>query len=608
MPTQAEIVARIVAALALTEPDLDLSVGSLPRKMIDAVALPISETTTEAHLVNYQYDIDSKTGPALDDFVRLFGLERIGAQRATGIISFSRSATVAAKGAARIPIGTQVAARGSIKVSVQTIVSAVLDKDQTSIDVPVRALISGTVGNVGANTLTNLVTPLANVTVAKNYQALVGGTNAETDSQLRARFKSTVFRNIAGTEHMYSAMALQFSADPSDASSRPVSRANVLGPSKRWVEQLSITGGAASSTITDAVYLYPSSIFVTAPDGSVLRDADYDYTIDAFTDSGTNTGRVRLSLTGLDGSDGDIYSIRFDYVSYYSRNDPLGSRFGSGVGVNNRVDIWINGEVGKTATASPKFVNTTKLQFNDTAGSSLYRRRYSTLSGAHPAINDVFIPLGFSPVIGVPNTITIGPNTYTEGTHYDIVHQSDAFGYGPSSRAGLVWYMAHGAPSSTNLGSISYVYNSIPGLLEDRIATQWRLLGTDVRVHAGRPVSYRVHLAVVYDARYTASSVNAAITTKLRSFVAGLGFNSALQVSDLLQQIHNVPGVDNVRFLTSTDDATNYGIQVINSDGTPGAVISSGGRAKDVYFDDATYPVFDSIRVIAKAKNTFGTS
>jgi hypothetical protein len=96
-----------------------------------------------------------------------------------------------------------------------------------------------------------------------------------------------------------------------------------------------------------------------------------------------------------------------------------------------------------------------------------------------------------------------------------------------------------------------------------------------------------------------------------------------MQVSDILQAVHNVAGVDNVRFLTSTDDSTNYAIQQLYPDplyGQPGhtsptvtgPISQVGGRAADVYFDDASYPMFNpgfaQVRIMVKARNTFGVS
>jgi hypothetical protein len=57
-----DIVSRMRAALSLSEPDLDTTVGTPTRKILDAVGEVIAEAYVDRSLLTYQYDIDSKTG------------------------------------------------------------------------------------------------------------------------------------------------------------------------------------------------------------------------------------------------------------------------------------------------------------------------------------------------------------------------------------------------------------------------------------------------------------------------------------------------------------------------------------------------------------------
>src|SRR4051794_23694788 len=77
-------------ALGVSDPDLDTTVGSVTRKIIDVVAEAMSEIDVDKYLLDYQYDIDSKVGTDLDDFVALFGITRLPARRATGSVMFER--------------------------------------------------------------------------------------------------------------------------------------------------------------------------------------------------------------------------------------------------------------------------------------------------------------------------------------------------------------------------------------------------------------------------------------------------------------------------------------------------------------------------------------
>jgi hypothetical protein len=252
------------------------------------------------------------------------------------------------------------------------------------------------------------------------------------------------------------------------------------------------------------------------------------------------------------------------------------------------------------------FVNTVK--FNNTANDPLLRTRFISPSGGVPANNDVFVPLAFGPILTVPSSLVIGASTYNKGTNYDIIHQDDAFGYSPSSQFGLWWKMGSSPtpPANNSNFSMAYTYNSVPTLVANNLAN-WRLMGTDCQVHAGRIAYLTLNFAVVYDPNFTPSAVNTGISNALATYLQGLGFNAAVQVSDLVQAAHNVAGVDNIRLTTSTDNPTTYGIQLVQSDGTLISTYNVSGRPTDVYFDERTYPLLYTVNFTTKARNTFRT-
>jgi uncharacterized phage protein gp47/JayE len=609
LPTASEIAARMVTALKATEPDLDSSVGTPLRKIFDAVAESIAEAYTDQHLIQYTYDIDSKTGGDLDDFVALFGFARIPAQRAQGIVTFSRANdSNATQTALVIPPGTQVVALTSPPVYVQTTVSAVLNPAQTSVDVPVQAVVAGTAGNVAAGLLTSLVSVTGTLRAANNVNALSGGTAQESDDALRARFRQTVFRSLAGTLAMYQAVALEVPRDPSTPLSPAVTQVNVLGSSKRWREQVQVVSGTAVTSLVGAAYIFADNVFCgTNIDGGSMLSLGADYTFTPSNPTNRTDATATLASLGASMPDG-FYDLDFEYVPQASRNDPGNTRFGQG-GINNRIDIWCNGQVSASATQSIVF-STAKV-FSATSTSPYYTGRFARdrNDGApNPSAGDVFIPLAFGPIVSLPATISAGAVTYTLGVDYWPVHQSDGFGYGPTSLFGLAWRTAN-KPANGTVFSLTYVYNKVARLVEDAI-TQWRLVGTDARAHCGRAIPLRFHLAVMYDRRYDPAAVKTEVDSTLAAFLAGLGFDAPLQVSDVLQVVHNVPGVDNVRFLTSADDSVNFAMAKMSSyqTNTQLSVFATSGRARDIQFADDEYPVFHSTRIVQKASNSFGVS
>lgn len=601
MPTPAaDIAQRIKLLLALSEPDLDTSIGSIAGKMTDAFATAVAEATLDDHIRRWVYDIDSKTGGDLEAFVRLFGMNRKRARYAVGTVTFARSALTASQGATRIPVGTQLMSNTSPVVFVQTTAAAVMSVNQTTIDVPVQAVVAGAAGNVSAGTLVRLASDVSGLsTSTTNVDPLQSGRDLEVDERLRARWKETVFRNLAGTLQMYRAMALQ-----SDDS---VSAVNVIGAKKTWADRITVASGTSGViTFGNPEYIYSAGVFV-GPDlgGSVVLVPKTDYTVTI--NNGVSPATIKIdAVVGGNMPDGD-YDISFDYVPTYSRNNPFGTRFNDISYVNSRIDVWVNGLRPVSVTQSCKFSLAGSVRFSSLSTDPMYRGNFRTLDGAQPAVNDIFTPLGFGPIISVPDTMVIASVTYTEGTHYDVVHRSDAFGYSPTSQFGLVWYAAGAIPSSGNAFTINYIYNAVPSRIQQMVEGQWRLLGTDVQFHAGIAQRYRFHFAVVYQRGFDTAAVDTAIDAAISDWMADLGFDSSLQVSDILQAVHNVPGVDNVRFLNSTDDGTHYAIEKIQVGGTTAGVVASGGRAIDVYFDDAHYPLFYDTRILVKTRTNFGT-
>lgn len=606
MPTPSDYATKMMAALRASEPDLDTSTGTPLRKILDAVAEQLAEASADQHLLTYQYDIDSKSGGDLDDFVALFGFARIPAQRAQGVVTFSRTNDATAQQTSVvIPPNSQVVAATSPLVYVQTTTAAVMNPGQFTADAPVQAVVAGPAGNVAAGLLSNMVGTIGTLSSVTNTNPMSGGTAQETDAALRTRFKATVFRSLAGTTAMYQATALEIPQDPALPQTRAVSQVNVLGSSKRWREQLQMVGGSATSTITGAAYIFADNTFAgTDIDAGSILSPGVNYT---FTPSNpTNRGNASAVLTALAGMPDGLYDLDFEYVPQASRNDPGNTRFGFG-GINNRIDVWTNGLVTQTAVQTVVFTNASL--FTAGINDPYYNQRFLRASDTapFPAVGDIFIPLAYGPITSLPNTLSVAGVTYNEGIDYFICHQNDCNGWGPTSLFGIAWISTH-RPAVGSVFSVSYTYNQVPTLVQDAI-NQWRLVGTDAKAHAGKPVYLQLNLAMVYDRRYDPTSVNTAIDTAMSTMMANLGFESLLQVSDILQTVHNVPGVDNVRFLTSTDNATSYAISRMSAYNVNSQIslFAANGRAMDVQFPDDQYPVYYGSAITVKAANTFGT-
>lgn len=267
MPTQPEVANQIISQLGVVEPDLDLSIGTPTRKVIDAVAEAISEAYVEQFFAGYQYDIDTLTGASLDSFLSRFGFTRFGAIRATGIVTFTRPTPATSN--IFIPAGTVVANSASPPITFSTMVSSILPIGGVSISIPVQAVVGGLAGNLPANSITIQITPLNGISNLSNITGVSGGADAESDDAVKARFKKTALRGFTGTEQMFTGTALE---------QPQVTQANVVGSSKTHREQIQIINGQGTSTLRSAKYVYPDNYFfgVNLDIGNILN-ADVHY-------------------------------------------------------------------------------------------------------------------------------------------------------------------------------------------------------------------------------------------------------------------------------------------------------------------------------------------
>ena len=205
-----------------------------------------------------------------------------------------------------IPLGTQIyapsAATGTVPVYYQTTASASLPQYSNQVQVPIQSVLTGSNNNLSAGTISALATALPGITQVTN-SALAGGTDAETDDQLRQRWQNTVFKNLSGTEDQFRALAL---------SNPGTSRVKVLGPQEQNVENLQIqttfkinqkyNGTAPSSTTinsTDTFNLFfqvtTVATWVASPSAVPTPD-NTAYTVIFTIPSGQTTSGIKTGM------------------------------------------------------------------------------------------------------------------------------------------------------------------------------------------------------------------------------------------------------------------------------------------------------------------------
>ncbi|MGI6255294.1 MAG: baseplate J/gp47 family protein [Acutalibacter sp.] len=125
------------------------------------------------------------TGVQLDLHGAQRGVLRKPAEKATGVVSFSRYLPLSFD--LVIPQGTICATSGEPVVEYETTEEAILTSGQLTVEVPVQAVTAGAAGNAAAGYVTTLVSAPTGINYASNEAAITGGADAETDDDYRKR-------------------------------------------------------------------------------------------------------------------------------------------------------------------------------------------------------------------------------------------------------------------------------------------------------------------------------------------------------------------------------------------------------------------------------------
>jgi uncharacterized phage protein gp47/JayE len=591
--TADEISRSIRASLRILDPDISVEPLTPERKIVDTVSEVIASADIDTYVLNYQFNIDTKSGQDLDRFVALFGFSRQRGRRSTGSVTFSRN--TAATQDIVIPTGTQVlkpATTVTPAVVFRTTTSATIYIGTTEADCPIESTIVGQFGNVPANTITQLATGgSVEVSGINNPSPTTGGSAQETDAELRLRFKNTVFRNITGTKDQFLALAI---------ASRFANKANVIGPLSRFIEYVQIANNTPSGGLHGAVSVIPYSKYTYGfdyylTDGNPTAETFFTPRGVQYTFNSTLPPSITVAdLTNL--PDGKVVLREHSYCSANSRNDPANN-------VGNYVDVYVSGEDLAAVTESALFP-TSANNFTATTTSPFYTGNFKRYpSNVTPTAGNRFQELLWQPADSLPSSITISATTYTLNTDYWFVKDTTVYKGSRRARNGIEWKAASiaGITAGTLFG-LSYTFDRLPLTLNETMEAH-KQVGTDVLVHSATERFLRVHMVIMYSPGFSTTSVNAAIETALSDFLERQQFGAVIQVSDILNITHDVPGVDNVRLTTSTDDAVNYGIQEIAADGT---TFIGSSHTTDFALQDSDLPVLSSIVTIQKSQNTWG--
>ena len=182
------IVAAMVNHMRGTQVSItDFNVGSVARTLIEAPAIEIDEL--------YQQMFHGLREAVPVSVYNSFDFTRLLAIGASGLVRFT--ADPAAVADIAIPAGTIVRAPGG-SYDYATSVDAVIATGTTQADVMVYCTQAGAATNTGAETLTEMASPIATVTVT-NLTAFSNGQDIETDTDRKVRFQNYISTIARGT-------------------------------------------------------------------------------------------------------------------------------------------------------------------------------------------------------------------------------------------------------------------------------------------------------------------------------------------------------------------------------------------------------------------------
>lgn len=269
-------------------------------------------------------------------------------------------------------------------------------------------------------------------------------------------------------------------------------------------------------------------------------------------------------------SPNDVVLFEYAYTSSASRNSIQHN-------VTNAVDVYIDGtneQSTSTIFTAPLAGNSQAFVDNPTSMYYYENYRRDGEPTKRPLEGNILTSLFSQPVLGVPAQITIGTSKYYRGVHYWLVHDVSGLGGTIRARDGIEWsatipadlggpeegvptkekpepeytgvrFSERASPETIEVEPYFYDQN-----IEDLQAAleASRQVTTDVLAHKAHVRYFKLDITVVYAPQATPSTVNNAIREAISTFFADQFFGSVIRLSDLLVQIHNVAGVQNVRW------------------------------------------------------------
>lgn len=161
--------------------DIDRRQGSVTWDLISPAAIQLARLYIDLDYVLTQGFVDTATDGAYIDYrASEYGIERKEAEKATGSVTFTGPIGTL------IPAGTRVSTGGLSPLLFETTEDVTISSSGTAVANAV-AVEGGAAGNVGAGAIRAVVGDLSGVVTVTNDEPFAGGTDRESDDELRNR-------------------------------------------------------------------------------------------------------------------------------------------------------------------------------------------------------------------------------------------------------------------------------------------------------------------------------------------------------------------------------------------------------------------------------------
>lgn len=444
-----EIVQTLIAEIQSTQPNANLTVGTFNRDvLIDIPASEMAELYGEVDIAQEAQSVRDAINEHLDRLLANWAVYRRPGTKATSSVWFRRNTAPIAD--VLIPAGTRVRTSTTIEqdavefITTQTVTMLAaqafvyynINEGVYEIQASIEAAYSGIEGNVGPNTITTY-TGSADISSVTNKTATSGGSEGETDAEMRSRGVVLLAGINAGTKAGYKVLVEAVSGvqtaivvDPNDVE---MERVKDGGGADVWVETIE------SEEVTEE-YTYAAgefyrilsnrpvlSISAVTENGTLLvPGVDYrlDFDTGAFRRSIYARDRLSWIITPGIGATIAVTYVYCDLIQILqdildgSANHHVGAEVIAKVTYNARINVTMKVEVfsGYSMSDVTSRVNSALAAHIESLelGDEVQQSDLIALAEATPGVDSVVLPLTKFTVIRELSQIEDPPD-YVEG-------------------------------------------------------------------------------------------------------------------------------------------------------------------------------------------------